>query len=120
MTTSQALPPALAEIVTDFQELEERDRLTLLLDFSRTLPALPERLTNHPELLEQVVECQSPLFLTVESEKTENGDVVRLYFKPHRKHRRPADLPRCFLKALTGLLRRKSSPFLTTCLSSWG
>ncbi len=81
MTTSQALPPALAEIVNDFQELEERDRLTLLLEFSRSLPPLPERLTDHPELLERVLECQSPLFLTVESEKTENGDVVRLYFQ---------------------------------------
>ncbi|WP_207345160.1 SufE family protein [Arthrobacter sp. E3] len=81
MTTSQALPPTLAEIVNDFQELEERDRLTLLLEFSRSLPPLPERLTNHPELLERVLECQSPLFLTVESEKTENGEVVRLYFQ---------------------------------------
>ncbi|RAN73357.1 MULTISPECIES: SufE family protein [Arthrobacter] len=81
MTTSQALPQALAEIVNDFQELEERDRLTLLLEFSRSLPALPERLTNHPELLEQVVECQSPLFLTVEAERTDHGDVVRLFFQ---------------------------------------
>ncbi|MFB9165797.1 MULTISPECIES: SufE family protein [Arthrobacter] len=81
MTTSQALPPALAEIVNDFQELEERDRLTLLLEFSRSLPALPERLLKHPELLEQVMECQSPLFLTVESEATDNGDVIRLFFQ---------------------------------------
>lgn len=81
MTTSQALPQALAEIVNDFQELEERDRLTLLLDFSRSLPALPERLGNHPELLEQVVECQSPLFLTVESEMTDAGEVIRLFFQ---------------------------------------
>ncbi|MFQ4149357.1 SufE family protein [Arthrobacter sp. LAPM80] len=81
MTTSQALPPALAEIVNDFQELEERDRLTLLLEFSRSLPPLPERLRNHPELLEQVVECQSPLFLTVEAEKTDGGDVMRLFFQ---------------------------------------
>ena len=81
MTTSQALPPALAEIVQDFQELEERDRLTLLLEFSRSLPPLPERLSNHPELLEQVVECQSPLFLTVESEQTEQGEVMRIFFQ---------------------------------------
>lgn len=81
MTTSQALPPALAEIVNDFQELEERDRLILLLEFSRSLPALPERLLNHPELLEQVVECQSPLYLTVETEKSEHGDIIRLFFK---------------------------------------
>lgn len=81
MTTSPALPPSLAEIVNDFQELEERDRLTLLLEFSRSLPDLPERLTNHPELLEQVMECQSPLFLTVESELTDSGEVIRLFFK---------------------------------------
>lgn len=81
MTISQALPPALAEIVNDFQELEERDRLTLLLEFSRSLPPLPERLSNHPELLEQVLECQSPLFLTVESETTDSGEVMRLYFQ---------------------------------------
>ncbi|WP_104111628.1 MULTISPECIES: SufE family protein [unclassified Arthrobacter] len=81
MTTSQALPTALAEIVKDFQELTERDRLTLLLDFSKSLPPLPDRLKDHPELLEQVVECQSPLFLTVESEKTDDGEVVRLFFQ---------------------------------------
>ncbi len=81
MTTSQALPAALAEIVNDFKELEERDRLTLLLEFSRSLPPLPERLANHPELLEQVLECQSPLFLTVEAEKTDKGDVIRLFFQ---------------------------------------
>jgi len=81
MTTSQALPAELAEIVSDFQSLEEPDRLQLLLEFSRSLPALPERLTSHPELLEKVVECQSPLFLTVESEKTDDGEVVRLFFQ---------------------------------------
>jgi cysteine desulfuration protein SufE len=60
------LPPQLAEIVDDFQDLTEPDRLQMLLDFSRGLPELPERLREHPELLEQVVECQSPVFLTLE------------------------------------------------------
>ena len=81
MNTSPALPAALAEIVNDFKELEERDRLTLLLEFSRSLPPLPERLANHPELLERVLECQSPLFLAVEAEKTDKGDVIRLFFQ---------------------------------------
>lgn len=78
-----ALPAALAEIIDDFQALTEPDRLQLLLDFSRGLPELPERLKDHPELLEQVVECQSPLFLTIETEKNLVGapDTVRLYFK---------------------------------------
>lgn len=64
--TAGTIPAKLAEIIDDFQDLTEPDRLQLLLDFSRELPALPERYTEHPELLEQVVECQSPLFLTME------------------------------------------------------
>ena len=64
--TSEAIPAKLAEIIDDFQDLTEPDRLQLLLDFSRELPDLPERYGEHPELLEQVVECQNPLFLTME------------------------------------------------------
>ncbi len=81
MNTS-ALPAALAEIVDDFQALTEPDRLQLLLDFSRELPELPDRLKDHPELMEQVVECQSPLFLTIETEQPGGGpETVRLFFK---------------------------------------
>ena len=79
--TTYKLPAALAEIVDDFQALDEPERLQLLLEFSRALPALPERLRDHPELLEQVVECQSPLFLTVEAEKDDDVERVRLYFQ---------------------------------------
>jgi cysteine desulfuration protein SufE len=80
---TQALPAALADIVDDFQALTEPERLQLLLEFSQGLPELPDRLKDHPELLEQVVECQSPLFLTIETEKNDAGnpDSVRLYFK---------------------------------------
>lgn len=63
----------------DFQAVSERERLELLLDFSRDLPELPARLTDHPELLEQVVECQSPLFLTVEVDDNEEH-TVNLFF----------------------------------------
>ncbi|WP_285248906.1 SufE family protein [Pseudarthrobacter sp. efr-133-R2A-89] len=87
--TTQALPTALAAIVDDFQALSEPERLQLLLEFSEGLPELPDRLKDHPELLEQVVECQSPLFLTIETEKTDDGPagVVHLYFKA------PAEAP---------------------------
>lgn len=64
--TEQQIPAPLAEIIDDFQAMEEPDRLQLLLEFSRSLPELPEHLADHPELLEQVVECQSPLFLALE------------------------------------------------------
>ena len=73
------LPPQLAEIVDDFQDLTEPDRLQLLLDFSRGLPELPERLKEHPELLEQVIECQSPVFLTLEI-GTDPQRTVNLFF----------------------------------------
>ena len=81
--TTYDLPATLAEIVNDFQALTEPERLQLLLEFSRELPELPDRLKNHPELLEQVVECQSPLFLTIETEKNDAGsaNAVRLFFK---------------------------------------
>jgi len=77
------LPTTLAEIVDDFQALSEPERLQLLLEFSRGLPDLPERLLDHPELLEQVVECQSPLFLTIETERKPDGGAAgyRLFFK---------------------------------------
>ena len=81
--SNQALPAALAEIVDDFQALTEPERLQLLLEFSQGLPELPDRLKDHPELLEQVVECQSPLFLTIETERQGAGspESVRLFFK---------------------------------------
>ena len=56
----------LAEIAADFREAAPPDRLQLLLEFSDELPDLPARFADAPEKLEQVHECQSPLFLAVE------------------------------------------------------
>ncbi len=64
--STQTLPPRLAEIVEDFAASEPRDRLELLLEYAQSLPSLPERLAEHPERLERVSECQSPLFVAVE------------------------------------------------------
>ncbi len=77
------LPDQLAQIVADFQEMGANDRLQLLLEFSQELPALPERLAGHPELMEPVAECQSPIFVTVEvggSDGADRDDTVRLFF----------------------------------------
>lgn len=60
------LTPALQRTVEDFQTIEEQDRLQLLLEFADELPELPPRYAEHPDLLERVVECQSPVFLFVE------------------------------------------------------
>ncbi|MGW6173291.1 SufE family protein [Arthrobacter sp. NPDC055138] len=75
----QTIPEPLAEIIDDFQAVTEAERLQLLLEFSRELPELPERFAGHPELLEQVVECQSPLFLTLELGDDPDQD-VQIYF----------------------------------------
>ncbi len=66
MVTSTELPQALAEIRNDFLSLEQEDRLLLLLEYSKELPELPEQYLSHPDLLERVVECQSPVFMFVE------------------------------------------------------
>jgi cysteine desulfuration protein SufE len=60
------LPPTLTQIRSDFLELEVRERLQLLLEFANELPELPERYADHPDLLERVTECQSPVFIFVE------------------------------------------------------
>jgi len=64
--TALPLPEALEQIREDFLALEQSDRLQLLLEFSNELPELPPRYAAHPDLLERVVECQSPVFLFVE------------------------------------------------------
>ena len=69
-----ALPDALADIRDEFLALEVRDRLTLLLEFANELPELPERYRDHPDLLERVEECQSPVFIFVEVDATAPGD----------------------------------------------
>jgi cysteine desulfuration protein SufE len=66
----------LAEIAEDFAALPVRERLQLLLQFSHDLPELPAKYAEHPELLEPVPECQSPIFVT--SEVT--AGIVDLYF----------------------------------------
>ena len=76
---TEGLPPALAEIVDDFHAVSEPERLQLLLDFSRGLPALPPRYAEHPELLEPVPECQSPIFLLTEVDDDADR-TVRLFF----------------------------------------
>jgi len=71
-----ALPAKLAEIQEDFLELEQKDRLLLLLEFADELPELPSRYRDHPDLLERVVECQSPVFIFVDVDDT---DAVHLH-----------------------------------------
>ena len=68
---------SIASLEADFTSLSVRDRLLLLLEFSDNLPELPERYADHPDLLERVEECQSPVYLFVE---VSSDDAVKLYF----------------------------------------
>lgn len=70
-------------LIADFQEIGAKDRLQLLLEFSESLPELPAKYQDHPDLLERVVECQTPIYLFVE---VTNG-IVGLFFKA------PAEAP---------------------------
>ncbi|GAA3283477.1 SufE family protein [Nesterenkonia halobia] len=72
------MPGALAEIIEEFQAVEDPQKLELLLELSRELPELPEEYGDGYEQMEQVVECQSPLYLTLEFD--DGARTVRLIF----------------------------------------
>ncbi len=82
MTAASSLPAALAEVVSDFAEVQGQDKLQLLLEFANELPPLPADLEE--AAMEPVPECQSPLFLHVDAD---DRDHVRLYFSA------PAEAP---------------------------
>jgi cysteine desulfuration protein SufE len=67
----------LQSIADLFASVPKQVRLQALLDYSRRLPDPPARLLEHPELMEEVPECQTPFSLYVEAE---NG-AIRIYFK---------------------------------------
>jgi len=75
--TTGTLHPRLQEIAEDFGAVPDRERLQLLLEFSQELPPLPDRYAEHRDLLEQVPECQSPLFLATEMD---DDGTVHLFF----------------------------------------
>lgn len=78
------LPAPLAELVDDFADVTPKERLQLLLELSEELPALPERYADAADTMEQVHECQSPVFLVVEVDEASSPDpakrVVSLFF----------------------------------------
>ena len=69
------------DVIEDFESVEARDRLELLLEYSEALPELDSRFGEHPELMERVEECQSPVFIAVEG----NAQRIDLYFSAPRE-----------------------------------
>ena len=68
--SDEPLPTNLATIRDDFLALGVPDRLQLLLEFSDSLPEVPEDRVD-PEAWERVEECQSPVFITVDAQPHE-------------------------------------------------
>lgn len=75
---------SLEDLIDDFNSIGVKDRLTLLLEYSDNLPELPPKYSDHPDLLERVEECQSPIYLFVE---VHGSSKVNLFFSA------PAEAP---------------------------
>nr|WP_125078042.1 SufE family protein [Mycobacterium sp. P7213] len=80
MSRLMSLPERLAQVVSDFADVEGQDKLKLLIEFADELPELPDDLTE--SAMEPVPECQSPLFLHVDAADPQR---VRLYFSAPRE-----------------------------------
>lgn len=74
------VPVKLQTIVDLFAGAPRDIKLQALLDYSRRLPPLPPELAEHPELLEQVHECQSPFFLAADVQP--DGTVTMVFDSP--------------------------------------
>lgn len=70
-----SLTESALEIVEELNSIDSNDRLELLLEYANNLPDLPARYTDHPDLLERVEECQSPVYLFVEV----NSGMVQIF-----------------------------------------
>ncbi|HEY2882798.1 MAG TPA: SufE family protein, partial [Pirellulales bacterium] len=56
----------LDQIVSEFADLEPRERLELLLEFAENLPDLPQHLEAERDAgLHRIAECQTPVFIWV-------------------------------------------------------
>ncbi len=67
--------PPRACLIEEFREAPPRDRMEYLLEFAMSLPDLPERFQEKRDNMEQVHECQTPVFLATEIE----DNVVHFY-----------------------------------------
>ncbi|MBX7074998.1 MAG: SufE family protein [Pirellulales bacterium] len=64
---TSAEPVQLDELVTEFADLEPRERLELLLEYCDNLPKLPPELEAEKAAgMHRVHECQTPVFLWVD------------------------------------------------------
>jgi cysteine desulfuration protein SufE len=65
-------PKALQAIIEEFEDAMPEERLEMLLEFALGMPDLPDELQGARDTMEQVHECQTPVFLLA---KLEDGKV---------------------------------------------
>ena len=70
------IPERLQTIVAAFARAPKPLRIQLLLDYANKVPPLPEGIASRREELEQVTECQAPVYFTTEVE----GGRARFHF----------------------------------------
>ncbi len=79
MNVQVALPPRLAEIVDDFSLAEGREKLEMLLQYSDSLPPVPDWLKGKENEMETVPECMTPVLAAAE---VKDGGMVYHFIVP--------------------------------------
>jgi len=79
MNVQVALPPRLAEIVEDFAMAEGREKLEMLLQYSDSLPPIPDWLKGREAEMESVPECMTPVLVAAE---VKDGGMVYHFIVP--------------------------------------
>lgn len=67
---------SLDDLIAELSTADRQERIELLIDLARGLPPLPDRLAALKNAEHRVEECQSPVYLFVE---TDDGGLVRLF-----------------------------------------
>jgi cysteine desulfuration protein SufE len=94
-----SLPEVLSQTQEDFLDLGDQDKIQLLIEFADELPDLPEHYRDHPELLEKVEECQSPVYIFVDVEDR----TVRVYATAPEQAPTTRGFASILVQGLTGL-----------------
>jgi cysteine desulfuration protein SufE len=88
-------------VIEDFTLVPDSEKLQLLLEYSEALPELDPRFGDHPEMMERVEECQSPVFIAVEG----SPEQIKLFFSAPRE----APTTRGFASVLNSALNGQSA-----------
>lgn len=70
------LPPALQDIIAEFEASDRQEKIELLLYYAEQMPPLPDWLVSDHKRMDQVHECMTPVF--IHAEPYDSG--MRFYF----------------------------------------